>query len=58
VEISLDEYDALLGIGEASVRLLTELSLVTRILEDAVREWSDIKDREASLGIFKEEVNV
>lgn len=58
MEISLDEYDALLGIGEASVRLLTELSLVTRILEDAVREWSDIKDQEASLGILKEEVNV
>ncbi len=47
MEISLDEYDALLGIGEASVRLLTELSLVTRILDDAVREWSDIKDKEA-----------
>ena len=58
MEISLDEYDAMLGIGEAAVKLLTELSLVTRILEDAVREWSDIKDREAILGLFKEEANV
>ena len=47
MEISLDEYDALLSIGEAATELLTELSHATRILEDAVREWSDIKDKEA-----------
>jgi len=47
VEISLDEYDALLRIGEAATKLLMELSHTTRILDDAVREWSDIKDKEA-----------
>ena len=42
MEISLQEYDTLLEVGEAACKLLIEISPAVRALQDAVLAWDEV----------------